>query len=244
MSTKTKCEKCLFADYADSNDACAMGILEHIEGSKTINIVDNFNEILHYRCPFAFSVDVYKEHNEQLGSIDNLKQELIKKAQVNYYLTIFLDANDLDNVCNSINGLPIVPQFVSIVVQQNNDTANIISKLENLLSKEIKWKLHNFLEEYTLQDSLDTIFKTNTHTASSNYFWVNTSKSSATWANDITKINSIIVVEQPFLHALFRADNDGLFLTFKNYEQIITLYNSDIMSSIKNIKDPAIRYYA
>lgn len=244
MSTKTKCEKCLFSDYASSPEPCAMNIIEKIDSNKTIEIVDNFYQISHYRCPFAFSIDVYKENIDKLGSIDNLKHQLIDRAQIDYYMIIFLDTDDLDEVCASISELPISPKFVSFIIQQNNDTGNIIARLNEKLPKDLGWKLHNFLEVLSFQDSLDTVFKTNTHTSNITYFWINDSKSFKGWGKDISVINSIIVLEQPFLHALFRSDHDGIFLTFNNYEQILKEYGNDILSAIDKIENKSIRYYA
>lgn len=243
MSTKTNCEKCIFADFSDSTDPCAMGIIEKIQNIKEITVSDNFNTILHYRCPFAFSVEVYKNNQNDIGSIEDLKQKLISNAIIGYYMVVFLEDDNVLELCETIKQMRIKPKFLSLVIKNNNDTENIISTIKTSLSADVKWKLHNFLEDMNFQDALDTIFSTNTNKNDITYFWINSSNNKTTFDKDILKINDIITIEQPFLHALFRNNTDGLFLTFNNYENLMTQHKTGIIEALQNTENPLIRYY-
>lgn len=243
MSTKTNCEKCIFADYADEETACAMGIIDKIRPSKEIVVDNKFNTVMHYRCPFAFSMKVYQENITDLGSIEELKHRLVARAMIDYYMVIFLRNDDLSRVCCSIKEMTIKPRFVSFVVENNNNTEEVIGTIKKSLSLDIKWKLHNLLEEMSFQESLDTIFSTNTDKNNISYFWINSSENHLLWNNNILKINEIITIEQPYLHALFRHNEDGLFLTFNNYENLMNQQKTGILDALKNTENPIIRYY-
>lgn len=244
MSTKTNCDKCIFADHADSGQPCAMNIIEKINGIKTITIENNFNSILHYKCPMAFSMNIYRDNIAEIGTINDLKSKLINNAIIKYYMVIFLDENFLENVCLSIQNLDILPKFISFIVNENNNTANLLNKFRDAIPKNITWKLHNLLENMSYQDILNTIFDTNNQKNNIPYFWINTSDTYSTWNNNIKNINDIIIYEQPFLHALFRSKkNDGMFLTFNNYYSILDLDKTNINSAIQKIENPLIRYY-
>jgi hypothetical protein len=246
MSTITNCEKCIFADYSDSPEPCAMGIIDRVKELKTINVGGtNFNKINQYRCAFAFSADVYKNNLSETVSVESLKEQLYIRAAVDYYMVILLkDLSVLDDICKTLSTMLIKPKFVSLVTEQNNHTESILEKLKINMPENIKWKLHNFLDNYNFQETMDTIFETNTHKTNITYFWINDTDSINTWDKDISKINDTIVIEQPFLHAMFRKNQDGLFLTFNNYQQILNIYKTDILTALEEkIENKSILYY-
>jgi hypothetical protein len=244
MSTNTKCEKCIFSDFSHEENPCAIGIIDRIKGSKTIEIDNDFNKILQYRCPFAFDASVYKENANDIGDVDSLKQQLYSRAQIDYYMIVLVkDTSLLEQVFLTLKSLPIKPQFISFVISKNNNTKNIIDQLKNEVPTPIKWKLHNLLEDYSFQETLDIVLETNTEKSNMNYFWVNTTDSIEYWNQDIIKINDIIVIQQPFLHAMYRKDTEGLFLTFNNYKQILELYKTDIVNALENIENKSVMYY-
>lgn len=245
MNIATNCEQCIFADYSDSDNPCIIGIIEKVRSSKTIQKTDNnFNRIIDYRCAFAFSEQVYKEHITEIESIDNLKKILDNRAKISYYMVIFIeDDNNIIEICSSINSMIIQPKFVSFVLEKNNNTNFLIEKIKSTLDQNIKWKLHNLLYDYKYQEKLDIIFQTNTEKNDIPYFWINDSSSMSRWPTDIIHINTKIVIEQPFLHAMFRKNTDGLFLTFNNYQQILDLYKTDILNAISKIENKSIQYY-
>jgi hypothetical protein len=245
MTIKTSCEKCIFADYSDSDSPCAMNIFDHIKSKKTIiSEINGFNSILNYRCAFAFSTEVYQEHKEEIGSIDDLKNQLVERATISYYMIILLEESQIDKVCQSLSNLIVKPKFVSFVLHQNNNTETIINKLNSLTSI-IPWKLHNLLEaDSSQQDILDTVLSTNTNIGQSQYLWINTADSYDTWGTSISTINRIIVLEQPTLHAMFRSGTSGLFIGVDNYNKLIRDKKTDILSAIQDLPNPLIHYYA
>lgn len=246
MSTKTNCDKCIFADYANSDNPCAMGVLEHISDKKTIATEDSgFLSIMQFRCPFAFSTEVYKNHQQNIGSIDDLKNQLILRATINYYLIAIVTENSADLVCDAIKKLTIKPKFVSIVLKSSNNTTNII-KTFNTLTPTAPWKLHNILEDNpSQQEILDIVISTNTNIQNANYLWINTDQNLDQWDKNIISINKTIVLEQPTLHAMFRTeDKDGLFIGLHNYQQLIKDKQTDIISAIESLEHPLLHYYA
>jgi hypothetical protein len=139
--------------------------------------------------------------------------------------------------------MTIKPKFVSFAITKNNDTKPIIDLLTSSMPQTVKWKLHNLLEQYSFQEILDIIFETNTEKNNIQYVWINDDSSMASWSKDITYINTTIVIDQPPLHALFRKNTDGLFLTFDNYQKILNEYKTDVLSAISKIEDKAVIYY-
>lgn len=245
MTIKTSCEKCIFADYSSSDSPCAMDIFDHIKSKKTIiSEKTGFNSILNYRCPFAFSTDVYQEHKKEIGSIIDLKNQLVERATISYYMIILLEEPQIDEVCQSLSNLVVRPKFVSFVLRQNNNTETVIDKL-NSLTPIIPWKLHNLLEDdSSQQDILDTVLSTNTNIGQSQYLWINTSDSYDTWNASISAINRVIVLQQPTLHAMFRSGTSGLFIGVDNYHKLIRDKKTDILSAIQDLPNPLIYYYA
>lgn len=246
MSTKTDCGLCVFAKPATENNGCDLGIIDNISQKKEIVISDTgYNNIYMYRCPFAFSKRIYDQHIESIGSKEKLTEELIRRAEIKYYMVIFVtDINDIDNICQHLNSLPILPKFVSIILYKNNETSTIIDKMKNNLNKNIEWKLHNILETTDPQESLDIVLNTNDKKQNADYLWINNSDSCEKWKNEISLINHVITIEQPVLHAMFRSKNDGLLLGFNNYYALLTHINTNIWSAIDHLDKPHIFLYA
>jgi len=245
MKTTTNCEKCIFADYANSDEPCAMSIIAQIKNKKTIHISEsNFNKILEYRCPFAFNIETYKQYQESIGDIEQLKIRLINNANIKYYLCVMISNEDeCYDICQSIASLSVKPMFVSLVVRRNNNTKTIIDICTKMLG-DISWKLHNILEDLDPQGVLDTVFDTNDIISKIDFLWINKSESSNSWNSDINKLNSIVAIEQPIIHALMRKNGDGLFLSFRNYYELMKYTKKNIYDSFKEIDNPQIYYYA
>ena len=102
------------------------------------------------------------------------------------------------------------------------------------------------LEILDYQQSLDVVLDTNPYTKSASYLWINTSENLSSWATDISNINHEITIKQPNCNALFRKpmDSDGLFLGFKNYDEIRNAINKNIIEALASIDNPIIKYYA
>jgi hypothetical protein len=242
----TNCEKCIFSDYFDSSEPCAVGIIEQIKDTKSLLTNDqNFYSVVNYLCPFAFSMDVYEKYKEEIGSIDELKKQLYLKSNPAYYMVIFLDDTNLSIIAQDILDLPVKPKFVSFITYQNNNTENIINSF-SALNDIIQWKLHNLLEDFKYQDSLSVVFDTNPAKNTCQFFWVTSGSNHNLWYKDILNINNIVTIKQPVAHALYRKpeDKDGLFMAFKSYEEIRHNINMDISLALEEIENPLIKYYA
>jgi len=241
----TNCEKCIFSDYFDSEEPCAVGVIEQIKDTKSLVTNDQkFYSISNYLCPFAFSAEVYKKHQKEIGSIDDLKKYLYLKSQPTYYMVVFLKNVEPSIIVKDILSLTVKPGFLSIITYHNNNTENII-KAFSALDNKVKWKLHNILEDSSYQDSLSIVLDTNPIKNDYQFLWVNDSISHNSWAQDISNISEITTIKQPTAHALYRKpeDKDGLFISFKTYEEIRYNINKDISLALEEIENPLIKYY-
>lgn len=246
MTTQTNCTSCIFAQPATNSNPCDMNIIASIKGHKQPYVADNgFYTIPQYRCAFAFSNNIYRENINELGSIENLKQQLKERTKISYYLVVFLDNEDISLVCDHISNLPIKPSFVSFVLSLSDNTKPIIDSITQKFAGSIEWKLHNLLDQYSFQDSLDTILDTNDKKQNIDYLWINRASTSSMWSKEISQINYVISIEQPILHAMFRDKyNEGLFIGMNNYTTIRQHINHDILTAIDTIPQPHIYIYA
>lgn len=244
---KTICEKCIFADYADSDEPCKMNIINEIQQYHTVEVSENnFFTINDYYCRYGFNLDIYDKHQKEIGSIDNLKTELEKKAQIKYYLVVEVtDESNLKKATEAIVSLPIKPQFISFILKQSNNTEEIIKTLTVQLKDVAEWKIHNFLEEVSINDALATIFDTNSKKNNTSYFWLNSDTDYLNWNSEILNINRLIYLYQPKCHGLFRnSSKEGILLSFDSYKQMRTHLDSDIFKALNSIEDPKFIYYA
>lgn len=244
---KTVCEKCVFADYADSTEPCKMNIIEQIKEYHQPAVSDsNFYTIADYYCRYGFNLDIYDKNKKEIGSIEQLKQNLTKKAQMRYYLVIDINNPDtISVVADTIVSLAIKPQFVSFILHQNNNTESIISILKTKLDSIVEWKIHNFLEETTLNSAVATVFDTNSKKNDTYYFWLNSDKDYKNWNNEIIDINRFIYLYQPKCHGLFRnASKEGMLMSFDSYKQMRIHLDSDIFKALDSIEHPSFIYYA
>lgn len=244
---KTSCEKCIFADYADSTEPCKFNIIPEIKLIHELNISENnFYNIKDYYCKYGFSLDLYDKHKETIGSIDDLKKQIQDKAQIKYYMVVNInDISNLDNVCKAINALIIKPKFVSFLLHQSNNTEHIIDTIRKTFQDDISWKIHNFLEDTTLNHMISTVFDTNAKKNDTIYFWIDEDSNYELWNQEISRINKLIYVQQPKCHGIFRSDSkDGMFLTFDLYSSMKIHLNNDIFKAIESIENPNFIYYA
>lgn len=244
---KTLCEKCIFADYVNSDDPCKMNIILKIKDKRELLVSDtNFYIVPDYFCKYGFDLNVYDSNKNEIGSIDNLKNEIINRAKLRFYLVINItDSSNIRSVCETIKNLYILPKYVSFILNQENNTEVIINTIKQILDGKTEWKIHNFLEATELNDAIITIFDTNSGKNDSYYFWINSDQDINFWNENIKNINDIVYIDQPKCHALFRSDNkDGLFLSFAQYKEMKTHISTDIFKAINSIENPKFIYYA
>lgn len=245
--SNTNCEKCLFADYADSAEPCKIHILDMIKDQYPTTVKNNFYYIQKYKCHYGFDLKTYEDNKEKIGSVEDLKRAIKNNNIISYYLIIETDLLKIDELCQSINSLIIPPRYVSIILYQNNNTEQTIKVLKEKINKNIEWKIHNFLEEASLSEAIHTVLDTNMNKNQSVYFWVNRNSDYSSWNKDIANISDYITIKKPVCHALLRSPSDsidGLFLPFDNYKTLIQELDPDIAKAISLIENPRIIYYA
>ena len=223
------------------------GVIDLVKNDKNIKIDDNnFYTIEKYRCSYGFNMEAYQKHQNEIGSIDNLKQQLTNRAKISFYMIVFLDDSLLDKVCDTIISFEVLPKFVSFITYRNNDTKKIIDTCNSKLNDKVGWKLHNMLNDLDYQESLDVVLDTNAHTKSSSYLWINYCDSLDSWSRDIKQINHTITLLQPECNALLRTKdhNDGLFIGLQNYDEIRHSVDPEIFKALKTLPNPVIKYYA
>lgn len=243
----TSCAKCIFADFADSDNPCQMNIIEQIKEYHNINIKDRFNYIQDYHCKYAFSMEVYEEHKHSLGQISDLESSVKDNAKIKYYLMINVtDPTILDLVCDSIKSLQIRPKYVSFLLEQNNSTDNIIELLSNKLNSICEWKIHNFLEKTPLDHKITTVLDTHAKINDTVFFWVNNDITHGSWSHDVSRIDNIVSIQQQKCNGLFRYldSDDGLFLSFRIYLIVRSTLHNNIYEGLKLLENSKFIYYA
>jgi len=242
----TPCEKCIFSDYADSQEPCKFNVIPSAKKYHTITIKNNFNYIQNYRCPYAFSIEYYKSNSDTIGDIDKLESELLKRASIAYYLMIDIHNPDsIADTCKKVNSLSPVPKFVSFILHKENTTNSIIDSIKNKLDPEIQWKVHNFLEDSSVDHIISTVLDTNIENNDSKYFWFNTDADIQLLDSDIKSIGKIITLEQPECSAMFRTiDHSGLFISFDVYKNVRSMIDINIFYGLKAIPNVKFNYYA
>ena len=244
---RTLCEKCIFADYASSDEPCKIGIVSEIQKYHKIEVSDtNFNIIPDYICRYGFSLEIYDTNKENIGSISDLRKIAEEKAKIKYYSIIEItDIDNIKNVCESISSLDIKPGYVSFLLERANNTDKIIQTIKDSIDPSIQWKIHNFLEDSDLNHKLSTITDTNSKNNETVYFWLDKDTNSHLWNSEIKKINDIIYIQQPRCHAMFRSENkDGLLLSFDLYKLMKSELGHNIFKSLDSIPSPQFVYYA
>ena len=223
----TYCKNCMFAGAADSEESCSMKIIDSIKDSKSITVKENYNYINNYICKYGLSKETYFKYYDEFHKID-IKSYILNKKLLNYYLVIDFtnSSSSVKECCENINSLSILPNFISFIFYNNNDSKNIIDTIGENLEKSIKWKVHNFLENIDKNDMLEVIFDTNSNANNTDFFWISTPENIVEMIekDSINNINYIVHVLQPscgFLKFNKNKDNyNGLFMTFTNYKSI------------------------
>ena len=127
----TYCKNCMFAESADSEESCSMKIIDSIKDSKSITVKENYNYINNYACKYGLSKETYFKHYDEFQKID-IKSYILNKKLLSYYLVVdFTNSSfSIKECCETINGLTILPNFISFVFYNNNDSKNIINNTD------------------------------------------------------------------------------------------------------------------
>lgn len=143
--TDTYCKICAFNN---EQNECRFNIPEYLD--KEIEQRDGFRLIKNYKCLYGTSIDSITENS----TIEDLASYALTKNHIRYYLFIDLtdhEADHVSNVVDLINKLDIKPKFVSFLLRLKPESYKTAQQIKDVLDPQIKWKLHNFLGNDTVQ---------------------------------------------------------------------------------------------
>jgi hypothetical protein len=245
----TNCSQCIFANKIDNNikvDGCQRDIIKKIIEYKDISLdSNNFNIINNYACKFGFSKNVYEKHKIEFDKID-----LLSKIDNNAKLPIYLAIDcvpggpDLDLIIDHLAQSNFYPKFISILFRdKSNQNLDIIN--DNISSKipNATWKIHNFLENINLNDSIDHILSTNLSKSQCSYLLVYKSSDYQYLNTDLLKINESVVLHQIPHIAMVKSLNNlyGLAISVQNYI-VAKSINTNILDAILTESAALIHY--
>ena len=247
MITNTSCKKCLFSDKASSDIPCEHNIIEHIKEYKKINIVDDFYVIEDYMCRMGFNKDIFEENKDSV-SIDTIKQEIINKACIEYYLVMditTLTPDGVSQLCDTLISLSIKPKFISFLLFPDDHNKEKILTLKKHIDDHLMWKAHNFISEMPFDDALNVALDTNVGKNNTSFLLIYDNKHIKELDDDINEINSnIIILQKPFHYAKKKKNQNpnGLFMTFKNYN-ICRSIDNNIEQALSTIPEAIVLEY-
>jgi hypothetical protein len=151
----TLCSKCLFSD---KKTECIFKIPELIKKDKIINKdTDGYNTIEDYRCSYAFHKKIYEDNKDELGSIQDVANQVRRNNTIRYSLCLLAegDADRTLAALRKIKKLSIYPSHIQIIGLDIN-IEKIYKKLEkkDILPKGTTWKCNGF---YVYTDYYDMI---------------------------------------------------------------------------------------
>lgn len=249
MIINTNCKKCLFSDKASSSSPCEHKIIEHIRNIKTLSVDDKGYYTIHeYVCKMGFDKNTYETNKEKI-SIDEIKQEIVNRACIRYYLVLNITTStleEIENVCNVLKELEIKPVFISFIMFKNPENHRRVEILKKHIDNEFMWKAHGFIEEISADEAIHVAIDTNYGKNNSHYLFIYDTKKILELNNDINEINTnITITQKPMHYAIKKNSSDitaGLFLTFNNY-QICRSIDKNILESLTSIKDAIVLEY-
>ena len=252
MRHNTNCEKCIFADSANSGTPCEITIIEQIKDRKKIEVKNNYYYIYDYMCKFCFSSQSFDETKSSLGiaTKDQLKELIKLKNNLKYYLVIFLDNDvDISELCEQLNKLEVRPRYISFVSNASRNNRTLHAAITEKLSIDTFWKLHAFLEEPNKSHELFTLLHTNIKANKSQYLWIVKSSDVAGYIenNTIGQIHYMVNVIQPYCNILKSQKYTelfySLFITFDTYKELTTNINSSLEISLNELANMKMEYY-
>ena len=130
----THCKSCMFSKETNSDNPCDFGLIEIIKDHKEISVVDNFFYIKDYKCNYGFSEHIYTTNPELQKEID-IKNFILDKAKLQYYLVLdirLLSLEEIKNEISIIKKLDIKPKFISFISSNEQKTSDIIKTIKSL----------------------------------------------------------------------------------------------------------------
>jgi hypothetical protein len=233
--TDTYCKMCAFND---TENQCHFNIPTYLD-NKEIQQKDGFNLIKDYKCLYGTSKDSISENSP----FEKLAEYAVAKNHIRYYLFVDLIDYDIDkilDIVNIINKLDIKPKFVSFFIKIKPKTYEIAHKIQETISEDIKWKLHNFMGNDTVEHARYVNIATNINANNSSCiaFWKPDSSQRDTLLNDrINFVQFFQLVKQDTAHVIAESlDNmDGMFMPFLVYKELIDDESRNIITAIDNV---------
>ncbi|NDB28352.1 hypothetical protein EB155_04835 [archaeon] len=237
----TDCSKCYFEEL-DTSKQCVFDIIESIKATRKISKNSGHNYIHDYACAYAFPKDKVESTKEAFPDLDITEYNKFRRY-IKYYLVIdnLKSKISLEEICEHINNLSIKPKAISVLLQ-TSDMLSVIEKFnEKIDSVEgMVWRIHNFKnQESEFSPASHGILSTSSHLKKCNFIWFVKDSQLGELTNNklIERINFIANVIQPPIGILKSesATNyiEGLFITVKNYKNLISSFSQDISQAIE-----------
>lgn len=248
MITNTNCKKCLFSKKVNEKNPCEHGIIDYLKDTKEISIQDDYYVISNYVCRMGFDKNTYDLNKDKI-SLEEIKQEIVNRACIRYYLLMDItniSLDEMEQICISLKNLEIKPVFVSFILFKHGNDSAKVGLIKELINDEFMWKVHSFIEDMSIDDAIHIAIDTNYGKNNSNYLLIYDPKKITELDHDINEINMNIIITQKPMHYARRYsyDNvlDGLFLTFNNY-QICRSIDKKISGALNSIPDAIVLEY-
>lgn len=230
--TDTYCKICAFNN--DQNE-CHFHIPEYLT-NKDIEQRDGFRLIKNYKCLYGTSKDSVTEES----TLENLANYALAKNHIRYYLFIDLTDNTSENISdivNIINKLDIKPKFISFLLRLKPQSHKVAQQIKESLDKTIKWKLHNFLGNDTLEHCIYVNITTNMGANGSNcimFFKPDNSNTDTLLNSRVNFVQFSQLVKQETAHIISESLDslNGMCMPFPLYKDFVDNPEKNILFGI------------
>jgi hypothetical protein len=214
-----------------------------------MEVIDDYWYIKNYRCFYGFSKQLYESEKSKLSDVD-IKNYIIDKANILYYLVIDMrkiEDNQISKVIDQINNLNIKPQLISFIFRTGYE-GSINSKIKILhdqLSKNIKWKIHAFLNDMSFNECANIAGETNVQESSCSFIMfidayeehdINSMVNYAQYSYKILQDDAVVIVKD---NNIF----DGVIMPISLFKSMINIVGRDTIKSIQMIPNLTIKKY-
>lgn len=247
--TNTHCKICMFADKASEESCCEFDIISDIKNVKNMEVIDDYWYIKNYKCFYGFSKQLYESEKSNLSDID-IKSYIIDKANILYYLVIDMrkvEDDQISKVVHQINNLNIKPKLTSFIFRTGYEGSinSKITILNNQLSKDIKWKIHAFLNEISFNECANIAGETNVQESNCSFIMfidayeqhdINSMINYAQYSYRVLQDDAIVIVKD---HNKF----DGAIMPISLFKNMINIVGRDTVKSMEMIPNLTIKKY-
>lgn len=250
LMANTHCKNCMFSREADSSSPCEFNLIDIIKNKKELSIIDNFFYIKDYKCAYGFSENIYQTHPELQKNV-NIKDYVLDQAKISYYLIIdirLFSTDELIQKINTIKELDIKPKFISLITSTQQNTKDIILKLQKQLDKtKIDWKIHSFLNTISFNDCINIAADTTINSIENIQYMVldDGTPYSISINNIINHAHYVFKIIQDNIYCI-ATDKESLHMMsmyVSLYKSVISTIGKDIINGINSIPNLNIGSY-